>query len=328
MNKTFHRENLAGINVLITGGAGFIGSHIADYLIEHGVAKVRIVDNLSTGKYANIQHHEHHPAFEFINADLKDFSVCLDVSKNIDVVFHQAALGSVPRSIEHPLNTNENNVSGHLNMLWACVQNKVSRVVYASSSSVYGDDTHVPKTEESIGMPLSPYAVSKRVNEMYAHIFSSLYGLKIIGLRYFNVFGPRQDPKGPYAAVIPLFIDALLSDSNPVIFGSGEQSRDFTYVANIVQANILSAFTQNQTAFGSILNVGAGASTTVNELFQIIATAIGSDLKPNYMPERKGDIFRSFASVEKASETLGYVPLIQVREGIQKTIEYFKSAIE
>lgn len=324
MDSRFHKVDLKNIRFLLTGGAGFIGSHIADYLFSHGAKKVRIADNLSTGFYRNIQHHEHQPAFEFIECDLTSTEVCMNICKDIDIVIHQAALGSVPRSVEQPLVTNDNNVNTQLNMMWACVKNDVRRMVYASSSSVYGDDNHTPKSENITGNPLSPYAVSKKVNELYARVFASLYGLEIIGLRYFNVFGPRQNPKGPYAAVIPLFIDALKSGNQPVIYGNGEQSRDFTYVENVVQANILASFTENLKVFGEVMNIGAGGNTSVNELFLLIASEFESDIKPQYKPARKGDIFSSSASVEKAIKMIGYNPLVLIREGIRKTISKFE----
>ncbi len=323
MNNQFHKGDLKDMRFLVTGGAGFIGSHITDYLIGHGAKKVRVADNLSTGSFKNIQHHEIHPAFEFIETDLIVPEACMSICKDIDIVFHEAALGSVPRSVLQPLVTNSNNVNTHLNMMWSCLQNGVKRMVYASSSSVYGDDVNTPKNEAQTGNLLSPYAVTKKINELYSGVFATLYDLKIIGLRYFNVFGPRQNPEGPYAAVIPLFINAMLSGNQPVIYGSGEQSRDFTYVDNIVQANILAAFTEHTEVFGSVMNIGAGGKTTVNKLFRIIAEELKSDIQPQYNPERKGDIFSSSASIEKARKMIGYQPYIQVREGIRKTIDSF-----
>lgn len=323
MKQLFHSADISKTRFLVTGGAGFIGSHLVDYLIEHNAALVRVADNLSTGTKDNLAHHLNNSSLEFIHCDLRNYDICEDICKDIDIILHQAAAGSVPRSIEHPLYTNDNNVSTHLNILWASVKHNVQRVVYASSSSVYGDDTHLPKLEEYLGNPLSPYAVSKRVNEMYASVFYQLYGLHVIGLRYFNVFGPRQNPQGPYAAVIPLFINALKNQTTPVIYGTGEQSRDFTYVENVVQANILAALTPRPEAYGQVFNIGAGQITTVNDLFSIIAELMSSHAKPNYLPPRKGDIFSSYASIKKANEILGYRPLIHVREGIEKTIEYF-----
>jgi UDP-N-acetylglucosamine/UDP-N-acetylgalactosamine 4-epimerase len=327
MNKKYHSGPLNTLNFLVTGGAGFIGSHIVDYLMENNAGKVRVVDNLSTGSMHNIEHHIDNQNFEFLHGDLTNIEVCSKACEDIDVVFHQAALGSVPRSIEQPLNTNNHNVNGHLNILWTCVSKNIQRVVFASSSSVYGDDNHFPKNEQNIGMPLSPYAVSKRVNELYAHVFASLYDLRIIGLRYFNVFGPRQNPKGPYAAVIPLFIDALKNHQTPVIFGNGEQSRDFTYVENIVQANILAAFSENKEAFGKIMNIGAGGSTSVNQLFQIIADALQSSTTPEYKAARKGDVLQSSASVDLAKQLIDYSPVTDIHQGIALTIQSFAEKI-
>ncbi len=321
---TFHTKDLSKLKFLVTGGAGFIGSHIVDYLVENNAGLVRVVDNLSTGSLQNIQQHRNNPNFEFIEADLTEYVVSNNASKGIDIIFHEAALGSVPRSIEQPLNTNNHNVNAQLNVLWAAVQNNVKRFVYASSSSVYGDDSRIPKVEEFTGTPLSPYAVSKKVNELYAGVFASLYDLHVIGLRYFNVFGPRQNPKGPYAAVIPLFIDALMSGQVPVIYGSGNQSRDFTYVDNIVQANIQAAFCDKREVFGQIMNIGAGGNTSVNDLFAMIAGELGSDISPVYQPARKGDVQRSSASVDKAARLIGYAPHVKIEEGIKRTIKGFQ----
>jgi len=322
-NMNYHTGSLSDMRFLVTGGAGFIGSHIVDYLMNHGAGFVRVVDNLATGFQKNISHHLELKNFEFHKADLVDPQVCMDMCAGIDIMFHQAAIGSVPRSIEQPLVTNLNNVTTQLNILWACVQNKVPRLVYASSSSVYGDDSTFPKVEEITGKPLSPYAVSKKVNELYAGVFASLYDLKVLGLRYFNVFGPRQNPEGPYAAVIPLFIDALHNGNQPIIYGEGEQSRDFTYVENIVQANMKAAFTENPEVFGNIMNIGAGGNTKVNELFRMIADTMGSDMQPNYLPERKGDVLMSSASIEKARKLIGYEPSVLIEEGLRLTIEAF-----
>lgn len=318
-----HNQLLSDKQFLVTGGAGFIGSHLAEHLVVHGAKKVRVVDNLSTGSMDNIAHLMSHQNFEFILNDLTNEQVCLDACSGMDIVFHQAALGSVPRSIEYPLQTNANNVNAQLNILWACVQQKVCRLIYASSSSVYGDDNHFPKTENYIGVPLSPYAVSKKVNELYAQVFSSLYKLPVIGLRYFNVFGPRQNPEGPYAAVIPLFIDALMNNKDVIIYGDGEQSRDFTYVENIVQANIKAAFTTNEQAFGQVMNIGAGGNTSVNDLFKIIAKLLQSQSQPVYASQRKGDVQKSSASIDKASQMIEYAPTVLIKEGIEKTITYF-----
>ncbi len=321
----FHNQDLSEMRFLVTGGAGFIGSHVVDYLIDNGAGMVRVADNLSTGFYDNIKHHVGKSNFQFQQIDLVDPQNCMIACSDIDIVFHQAALGSVTRSVEQPLNTNSNNVTAHLNILWACVQKKVQRLVYASSSSVYGDDISIPKTEDKTGMPLSPYAVSKKVNEIYSLVFAELYELKVVGLRYFNVFGPRQNPDGPYAAVIPLFIKALLENRSPVIYGDGKQSRDFTYVDNIVQANIKAAFSNNKEIFGNIMNIGAGGNTSINELFEIIARFAGSHLQPVYLPPRKGEIFSSSASIQKARVLIDYEPSVLIEDGILKTLKTFKT---
>jgi UDP-N-acetylglucosamine 4-epimerase len=327
MSELYHQNDLTKLRFLVTGGAGFIGSHIVEYLVKHNALMVTVVDNLSTGFAENIQHLKQFPNFTFIKEDVTNYDSMIEACKHVDIVFHQAALGSVPRSIENPLHTNDSNVTGQLNILWAAIQNKVKRVIYASSSSVYGDNQQIPKIEEIIGTPLSPYAISKRVNELYAQVFHQLYNLEVIGLRYFNVFGPRQNPKGPYAAAIPIFINALLNNSQPVIFGSGEQSRDFTYVDNIVQANIHAAFCKNAEALGSVLNIGAGGNTTINALFKMISSAIGSKIQPSYASPRKGDVMHSSASIEKAKEILDYKPTVKVEEGILHTIASFKKAV-
>lgn len=324
MSELYHQNDLSKYSFLVTGGAGFIGSHIAEYLVKNNALKVVVIDNLSTGFEKNIEHLKQFPNFVFLKEDVTDFGKMLNICKNIDIIFHQAALGSVPRSIEQPLYTNDSNVNGHLNILWAAIQNNVKRVIYASSSSVYGDNQQIPKIEENIGTPLSPYAVSKRVNELYAHTFHKLYNLEVIGLRYFNVFGPRQNPNGPYAAAIPIFINALLNNTQAIIYGTGEQSRDFTYIENIVQANLKAAFIDNSNAFGSVINIGAGGNTTINTLYKIISKAINSELNPQYAPPRKGDVLYSSASIKKAKQILGYLPTVKVEEGIIRTIESFK----
>lgn len=316
--------NINNYRFLVTGGAGFIGHHIVNYLLDNNAGFVRVIDNLSTGFFRNIEKFIGKPNFEFVNCDLIDYNSCFEACKDIDIVFHQAALGSVPRSIEAPINTNLNNVNSHLNVLWACVNQNVKRIVYASSSSVYGDNKNLKKIENKIGKALSPYAVSKRTNELYSEVFFKQYNLEIIGLRYFNVFGPGQNAKGPYSAVIPLFIEALLNNKNPFIYGSGEQSRDFTYVENIVQANVKAAFTTNKNALGEVFNIGAGGNTTVNKLFEIIKSKMNLDLLPLHTSERKGDIKNSSASIIKAKKTLNYFPTVMIEEGIEKTISYFK----
>ena len=316
-------SKVKGKKCIVTVGAGFIGSHITDALLANGAARVIVIDNLLTGSIENIKHHFDNDAFTFAQADINDVNTIAAHFIKTDVVFHQAALGSVPRSVENPPATDINNVHGFVNVLHLCRLNKVKKVVFASSSSVYGDDQTMPKTEDKTGKPLSPYAVSKVTDELYGRVFADLYGMSITGLRYFNVFGPRQNPKGAYAAVIPLFIDHVLKKTNVRIFGDGEQSRDFTYVSNVVNANILSAFMLDEAGF-NIMNIGCGGSTSVNDLFNSINEAGGGKSKAIYEPERPGDIRSSSASIEKANRQIGYKPDTTIDEGVRKTIEWFK----
>jgi len=324
-DKTFDLKNKS---ILVTGGAGFIGSNIVDYLVKHQVKRLVVLDNLKTGLLSNIEIHMTQKKIEFIKGDITDLSTCLNATKNIDIILHQAALGSVPRSIENPIATHETNVNGFLNILEAARKNKVDRFVYASSSSVYGDNADLPKMEEKTGNPLSPYAVSKKTNELYARVYSDLYNMQIIGLRYFNVFGPKQNPDGPYAAVIPIFINNLLNNKSCSIFGDGNNRRDFTYVDNVVQANILAASTQNSKAFGNIFNIAYGSTKSVNKLFEQILNSLGSTQQAIYLPPRKGEIKDSFASIEKAKEMLGYHPKIDLDQGIELSISWYKNNIE
>ncbi len=312
----------------MTGGAGFIGSHIVEYLVSHGVGKVRILDNLSEGKRENIEPFLSEPSVEFIHADITDPVTCQNACVGIDFISHQAALGSVPRSIANPLATNEANVTGFLNMLTAAKDAGVKRFVYASSSSVYGDSPVLPKKEERIGRPLSPYAVSKRVDEMYAEVFSLAYGFEVIGLRYFNVYGPRQKPDGPYAAAIPLFIDALLHDRPPMINGDGEQSRDFTFVASAVQANILAMVSAPTSATGKVFNIAHGQQTTINELFHSLRQLAGSNLQPQHRENRVGDVRHSHADISAAHQHLGYQPTAELLQGLETTLQWAKSRVQ
>jgi len=266
----YHDIDIKNTSFLITGGAGFIGSHICEYLMLNKAKKVRVLDNLMTGNYANIQRWEDEPNFEYMEGDIRDSSTCVKACEGIDYISHQAALGSVPRSLKDPIRTNAINVEGFLNMLVAAKDCNVKRFVYASSSSVYGDEPNLPKIEERIGNPLSPYAVSKATNELYAKVFESSYGMEIIGLRYFNIFGPRQDPNGPYAAVIPIFIDHLKRKQSIFIDGDGEQTRDFTFVENAVQANIRAMLTQEKGATGQTYNIAFGKNYSVNHLYNQI----------------------------------------------------------
>lgn len=319
----FHTNDISKSAFLITGGAGFVGSNIAKYLMLHGAGKVRVLDNLSEGKIENIQPFLDEPNFEFINGDITNSETCTKACEGIDYITHQAALGSVPRSLETPLLTNAANVTGFLNMLTAAKDAKVKRFVYASSSSVYGDSLKLPKVEEHIGDPLSPYAASKFVNEVYAGVYALNYGIEVVGLRYFNIFGPNQKPDGPYAAVIPLFMDALLKGKSPFINGDGEQSRDFTFVENAVQANIRSMFSQVPGATGRVYNIAFGERTTINQLYFDLKDLVGSDIDPTYREPRKGDVQDSLADISKAKAYLGYNPQVSIKDGLDLTIKWF-----
>jgi UDP-N-acetylglucosamine 4-epimerase len=323
----FHNVDLSQYRFLVTGGAGFVGSHLTEYLVTNGAGLVRVLDNLSTGFIENLDNVIQKPEVEFIEADIRNLDTCMQACEGIDIVFHEAALGSVPRSIKDPITTNAVNIDGFLNMLVAASHHKVKRFVYAASSSTYGDSRKLPKVEHEIGNPLSPYAVTKLVNELYASVFYRQYGLKTIGLRYFNIFGPRQSPKGEYAAVIPLFIEALLQDKAPTIFGDGETTRDFTFIENAIQANIKAAFAGEE-ANNQIFNIAVGESTSLNTMFTILANAASSSLKPNYAPERAGDIRNSLADIGKAEKLLHYKPEVRIEEGLKRTLEWFKSQYE
>jgi UDP-N-acetylglucosamine 4-epimerase len=323
-HRVHHNQDLSTSAFLVTGGAGFIGSNIVGYLIQHGAKKVRVLDNLCEGRLQNINAFIGLPNFEFIEGDITNAATCAAACEGIDYVTHQAALGSVPRSIDTPLLTNAANVTGFLNMLTAAKDAKVKRFVFASSSSVYGDSPRLPKIEEHIGRPLSPYAASKFVNEVYAGVYALNYGMEIIGLRYFNIFGPNQKPDGPYAAVIPLFMDALLKGKSPFVNGDGEQSRDFTYVDNAVQANIRAMFTQTKGATGQVYNVACGERFTINQLFYAIRNLVGGNVEPTYRESRNGDVRDSLADISKAKAYLGYEPQMTMQEGMQPTLEWFK----
>ena len=309
---------------LVTGGAGFIGSHIAEYLLNNKAKKVRVLDNLATGFLENIKPFLSLHNFEFIEGDITNPTDCEKACIGIDYVSHQAALGSVPRSIENPLATHQANATGFINILIAAKNNKVKRIVYASSSSVYGDLNESPKVESRIGKPLSPYAVSKKVNEQYAAIFSSTYNMEIIGLRYFNIFGPRQNPNGAYAAAIPLFIESLMKNEPVYINGSGEQSRDFTFIDNAVQANIKALLNENKNALGKVFNIACGQSVSVNKMFEFIAGVIDPKAKANHREERFGDVKNSLADITEAKNNLGYMPEILFEEGLKRTINWFR----
>jgi UDP-N-acetylglucosamine 4-epimerase len=314
--------------VLVTGGAGFIGSNIIEKLITQN-NKVICLDNLSTGKIKNIVNILNHDNFTFINNDIRDINVCQNACKGVDIVLHHAALGSVPRSINDPITTNSVNIDGFLNMLTAARDNNIKRFIFAASSSTYGDSKNLPKVEEIIGNPLSPYAITKYVNELYAKVFSDLYGLETIGLRYFNVFGKNQDPNGAYAAVFPKFIKSLINHEAPIIHGDGSQSRDFTYIANVVMANELAATTNNPKALNTIFNVAFGESNSLNDLTKELIEVLSqfdsevTKIKPQYGPIRQGDIKDSLASIKKAKELLDYNPQFDVHEGLKKAIKWY-----
>lgn len=311
------------MNILVTGGAGFIGSNLVEYLLKEGYY-VRVLDNFSTGKETNIQPFINKQGFEFIEGDIRNLKACSNACNGMDYVLHQAALGSVPRSIKDPITSNDVNIGGFLNMLIASRDNKIKRFIYAASSSTYGDSVDLPKVEDKIGKPLSPYAITKYVNELYADVFYRTYGLETIGLRYFNVYGPKQDPNGAYAAVIPTFIKAILSNESPTINGDGTISRDFTYVSNIVQANIKAMTTSNQEAINQIYNVACGESTSLNELFSYLQQASGTNISAIHGPPRQGDIMYSLADITKAKNHLKYKPDVYIKEGLDKTFNWFK----
>jgi UDP-N-acetylglucosamine 4-epimerase len=323
-NYTFHSTNISQASFLVTGGAGFIGSHIALYLLKHGAKKVRVLDNMVNGFDKNLSILSAYPGFEFIQGDIRSYETCLLACEGIDYISHQAALGSVPRSIKEPVYFNEVNVNGFVNMLKAAVEKKVKSFVYASSSSVYGDEPSLPKIENKIGNCLSPYAATKKTNELYAQVFANIYGIKLMGFRYFNIFGPRQDPDGPYAAVIPLFVKGIINQTPVYINGDGEQTRDFTYVDNAVQINIKGMLSQNEEAFNKVYNVAIGESCSVNFLYNACAQQLNSDWKPVHRAPRAGDIRNSLADISLASKLLNYEPVTKFSEGLFETIEFFK----
>jgi UDP-N-acetylglucosamine/UDP-N-acetylgalactosamine 4-epimerase len=314
--------------LLITGGAGFIGSNLCQYFLANN-NKIICLDNLSTGFLKNIEPFLNNPNFTFVEGDIRNYATCVDTSKDVDFILHQAALGSVPRSIENPITSNEVNVSGFLNMLYAAKENKVKRFVYAASSSTYGDSKALPKIEENIGKPLSPYAITKYVNELYADVFSKTYGVNTIGLRYFNVFGKNQTPEGAYAAVIPKFIAQFIKHQSPVINGDGSFSRDFTYISNVIQMNELALQTENSEAINQVYNTAFGEQTSLKELVEIIKTELSildgkiADVDVIFGTERKGDIPHSLADISKAKELLGYNPKFSVRDGLKEAISWY-----
>jgi UDP-N-acetylglucosamine 4-epimerase len=311
-------------NILITGGAGFIGSNLVEALLkDERVGTICILDNLSTGFKRNIEPFLSLPNVKFITGDIRDFDICLEVTKGIDLISHQAALGSVPRSVKDPLTTNDVNITGTLNIFNAAVENNCQRVVFAASSSTYGDSEGLPKVEDKIGKPLSPYAVTKYVNELYADVFSKTYDFEYVGLRYFNVFGPKQDPSGAYAAVIPLFYKAALENRGPVINGDGSFSRDFTYVDNAVQANIKALFTNNEKAINQVYNIACGERTSLNELWSSIKKITSCEKDAENGPNRLGDIPHSLANISKAETLLEYSDLVKLNEGLEKAYRWY-----
>ena len=317
----YHSEDLSKYAFLITGGAGFIGSNLVQYLLEYNAKKVVILDNFSNGNRENIFSFLNDSRCILIEGDIRDKSTCEEAMKGIDFVLHQAALGSVPRSITDPLNSNEVNISGFLNVLICAKESeKVKKMVYAASSSTYGDSLTLPKIEDIIGKPMSPYGVTKYVNELYADVFSKIYNFHSVGLRYFNVFGPKQDPRGAYAAAIPLFIDGALNNKEVKINGDGEQTRDFTFIENVIQANIKAAFSDYDSH--QIFNIAVGERISINKLWYNIKTMTKAKTKLIYGPERVGDIRDSLANIDKAKKKLDYNPRFKLEEGLRETLKW------
>jgi UDP-N-acetylglucosamine/UDP-N-acetylgalactosamine 4-epimerase len=319
---------IKNIRVLVTGGAGFIGSNLCEHLLHHN-NQVICLDNFSTGKRENIEPFLSNKNFKLLEGDIRNPSDCHTAMQGVAIVLQQAALGSVPRSLKNPVTTNEVNIGGFLNILVAARDAKVKRVVYAASSSTYGDSEALPKVEEVIGKPLSPYAVTKLVNELYAHVFGLSYGLDCIGLRYFNVYGRRQDPNGAYAAVIPKFTQALMAHESPLINGDGSNSRDFTYIDNVIQMNHLAAITTNPAAHGQVYNTAVGDRADLNKLTSLLKQYLSeydpaiADIEIKYGPERLGDIPHSLASIEKAKTRLGYRPSHTLEQGLREAVNWY-----
>lgn len=315
-------------HILVTGGAGFIGSNLCEALLNNGNV-VTCLDNFSTGKRENIAHLLKNEKFTLIEGDIRNLSDCQKACKNVDYILHQAALGSVPRSINDPITSNEVNVSGFLNMLVAARDAKAKRFVYAASSSTYGDSESLPKVEDKIGRPLSPYAVTKYVNELYADVFSKTYGIPTIGLRYFNVFGRKQDPNGAYAAVIPKFVMQLMQHESPVINGDGSYSRDFTYIDNVIEMNVRAITNEDEAAFNTVYNVAFGERTDLNELVALLKEYLSEfdseikNIEVTYGPNRTGDVPHSLASIEKAKRLLGYDPKYNMRSGLKEAVDWY-----
>ena len=322
-NTPYHKIELNKFKFLITGGAGFIGSNLVEYLLKYGAGHVRVLDNLSNGYYDNIKDFTRLPNFEFIDGDIRDLETCRKAMLGMDFVSHQAALGSVPRSIADPITSNEVNIGGFLNMLVAAQEsNSIKQFVYAASSSTYGDSPILPKVEGREGAPLSPYAVTKLVNELYSDVFSKIYNFHIIGLRYFNIFGPKQNPNNPYAAVIPIFCKHFIDDTSPIINGDGETSRDFTFVENAVQANIL-AFEASITKH-EVFNVACGDQVSLNEMINLLQKISSKNINAIYGPERSGDIRHSKASINKIENVLKYKPNFRFNAGLEIVYNWYK----
>jgi UDP-N-acetylglucosamine/UDP-N-acetylgalactosamine 4-epimerase len=321
-------DRITNKKILVTGGAGFIGSNLCEYLLSSG-ACVICLDNLSTGHKKNISSFLSNKNFKFIEGDIRNIDTCQLACNGVDFVLHQAALGSVPRSIEDPAMTNDVNISGFLNMLIASKDNNIKRFIYAASSSTYGDSKELPKIENKIGNPLSPYAITKYVNELYATNFKTLYGLDSIGLRYFNVFGRRQDPNGPYSAVIPKFVKLLISHKSPTIYGDGSYSRDFTYIDNVILMNVLALTTTNELALNNIYNTAVGDRTTLLELVNYLKKYLAkyddkiSKIELVFGPNRNGDIPHSLASIQKAKKLLNYKPIFDIETGIENSVDWY-----
>jgi UDP-N-acetylglucosamine 4-epimerase len=323
--KKYHHKDISKATFLITGGAGFIGSNLVAYLLKFGAGKVKVLDNLSNGYYANIEKYIALDNFEFIEGDIRDLQTCKDALVGVDYVSHQAALGSVPRSINDPINSNSVNIDGFLNMLVAVKDNaNIKRFVYAASSSTYGDSPNLPKVEGFEGNPLSPYAVTKLVNELYADVFSRVYNLHTIGLRYFNIFGPNQNPDNPYAAVIPIFCKAYINGEAPNINGDCITSRDFTFVENAIQANIKAMLFEGLEKH-EVMNVACGDQISLNDMIELLKKISGKEINAIYLPERAGDVKHSKASIDKIKAVLNYHPEYRFQEGLEIVYEWYKT---
>lgn len=325
-NNPYHKDDISKKSFLVTGGAGFIGSNLVEYLLKYNAGKVRVLDNLSNGYYDNIKEFIGLQNFEFVEGDIRNLDTCMVAIDGIDYISHQAALGSVPRSITDPITSNEVNISGFLNMLVAAKESSgLKKMVYAASSSTYGDSSKLPKVEGNEGNPLSPYAVTKLVNELYAEVFSKVYGLNTIGLRYFNIFGPNQNPNNPYAAVIPLFCKSFMEGVQPTIFGDGNTSRDFTFVENAVQANIKALLSTNFEKH-EVMNVACGDQISLNQLVEFLQQISEKNIDAIYTPERKGDVKHSKASIEKIETNLCYIPEIKFKKGLEITYNWYNQS--